>query len=86
MCLNDLIREKDYDCIELRMVCRERKSGSIFYGRVRSENGKLVSPDGDNFDEELFMKPVSLEEWVNKKKNIKNGLTVVFQPSLVKRK
>lgn len=73
-----LIANKDYDYIEWRMTLPERfGGGDIFFGAARSENGELISLDGDIYSNDTEV--LSHEEWSNPKKNIKNGLTVVVE-------
>lgn len=78
MTLAEIIKEKDYDYIELRMICEARKNGSIFYGEAKSVDGKLISLDEDNYDEELNMEPVSNREFKNPDRHVENGLSVTF--------
>lgn len=84
MTLNELIKEKDYDRIEFRILynirglCEKPQTREKFYGLGYSKQGKFYSADGDNYDEELTKELVSFSEWENPKKNIKNGLTVVY--------
>lgn len=78
MTLEEIIKEKDYDYIEFRMICEARKNGSIFYGAAKSVDGELISLDGDNYDEELNMEPVSKREFKNPDRHVEKGLTVIF--------
>ena len=75
MKIEDLIKEKDYDYIEYRMII---PSGSnIFAGHFSSKDGKIISLDGDSYSasEEVL----SYKEWSKPQNNIKNGLTVVVK-------
>jgi hypothetical protein len=77
MTVGDLIKDKDYDYIEYRLTLPPRLSGDIFAGVCRSENGKLISLDGDTYSEDEEV--VRWEEWSNPEKDIMNGLTVVVE-------
>lgn len=73
MTIGDLIKNKDYDYVSYRMTI---PSGSdIFAGCFASKDGEIISLDGDSYskNEEVL----SYEEWINSKKDIQNGLTVV---------
>lgn len=78
MTVKDLIRKKDYDCIEFRMALPGNLDKSVFYGVAKSKNGELISVDGDNYETELGEEILGYEEWSNESKNVKNGLTVIF--------
>lgn len=72
--IGDLIKNKDYDYISYRLTVDD-KSKSFFAGCFRSENGKIISLDGDvyNLDEEVLR----YEEWDEPEEGINKGLTVV---------
>lgn len=72
--IGDLIKDKDYDYISYRLTVDD-KSKSFFAGCFRSENGKIISLDGDvyNLDEEVLR----YEEWDEPEEGINKGLTVV---------
>lgn len=72
--IKDLIKDKDYDFIELRLAITE--ADDIFFGMAKSEDGELIALDGDTYSEDT--KVLEHEEWGNPKENIKNGLTVVI--------
>lgn len=76
MTVLDLIKNKDYDYIEWRVITPD-DSEEVFMGASKSENGKLISLDGDIYYTNTEV--VRYEEWQNTKKNIYNGLTVVFE-------
>lgn len=72
----DLIKDKDYDYIELRITLPKNVGGGdTFFGSCESKNGELFSHDQDYYskDEEI----ISYKEWSNKK--IKNGLTIIVK-------
>lgn len=73
MTIGDLIKNKDYDYIEYRIMLPN--GNDIFAGCFSSKSGEIISLDGDNYnkDEEIL----SYREWSNFKENIKNGLTVI---------
>lgn len=78
MTVGDLIRNKDYDYISWRMIIPGLFDGdSLFFGCTKSENGKLISLDGDTYSEGEEI--ISWEEWSNPEKGIVNGLTVVTE-------
>lgn len=79
MTLGELIQSKDYDRIEFRMMLPNKPDTPIFYGIAKSENGELISLDGDSYEDEMEKELLSYEEWSNESKNVKNGLTVVFK-------
>lgn len=83
MKIGDLIENKDYDYVEYRLICPDGKN-DIFAGCFKSENGEIISLDGDNYskNEEVL----NYEEWSNPKENIKNGLTVVIKTTWYKTK
>lgn len=72
--IKDLIKDKDYDFISLRLAVTE--ADDIFFGTAKSENGELIALDGDTYSEDT--KVLEYEEWDNPEENIKNGLTVVI--------
>ena len=72
--IGNLIKDKDYDYISYRLTVDD-KSKSFFAGCFRSENGKIISLDGDvySLDEEVLR----YEEWDEPEEGINKGLTVV---------
>lgn len=72
--IGDLIKDKDYDYISYRLTVDD-KNKSFFAGCFRSENGKIISLDGDvySLDEEVLR----YEEWSKPEEGIYKGLTVV---------
>ena len=72
--IGDLIKDKGYDYISYRLTVDD-KSKSFFAGCFRSENGKIISLDGDvySLDEEVLR----YEEWNKPEEGIYKGLTVV---------
>ena len=82
MTIKDLIKNKDYDYISWRRISPEDIDGDdIFFGATKSENGKLISLDGDYYSENTEI--ISYEEWDSLEDNIKNGLTVVCKSGLI---
>ena len=82
MRVKDLIKNKDYDYICWRVNIDETDreligEDDIFFGCCRSENGKLISLDGDTYSEDEIV--LSYEEWSNPERGIVNGLTVVVE-------
>lgn len=78
MVVGDLIKNKDYDYIECRITLPESLGGGdTFFGVAKSENGKLISLDGDSYSENTEI--IKYEEWTNEEKGIKNGLTVTYE-------
>lgn len=78
MTVGDLIKNKDYDYISWRVTLPEHMGGGdTFFGSTKSENGKLISLDGDIYSEKTEV--LSYEEWENPEKDIKNGLTIVYE-------
>lgn len=75
MKVSDLIQNEDYDYIEWKVISSDSKE--IFFGKAASKDGKLISLDGDSYDEDTEI--IRYEEWSNPKKEIQNGLTVVFE-------
>lgn len=80
--VGDLIKNKDYDYISWRIKLdgedRDKVGeDDIFFGVCRSENGKLISMDGDTYSEDEVV--ISYEEWSKPEKGIMNGLTVVVE-------
>ena len=72
--IGNLIKDKDYDYISYRLTMID-KNKSFFAGCFRSENGKIISLDGDvySLDEEVLR----YEEWSKPEEGIYKGLTVV---------
>lgn len=73
MTIGELIKDRDYVYINYRITLPEKAGGGdTFAGIIRSENGKLISLDGDTYslDEEVL----SYEEW---KHNDMDCITVV---------
>lgn len=81
MVLEQLIQKKDYDFIEFRALCPPRITGDILYGFGYSKDGVFHSLDGDGYEDELSMEPISYNEWDNPKKNVQNGLTLIYDLS-----
>ena len=76
MTVKDLIKNKDYDYISWRVTLPEKAGeGDTFFGATRSENGKLISLDGDSYDEDTDV--LSYEEWSSV--SVNNGLTIVYE-------
>ena len=74
MTIGDLIKDKDYDYISYRVTAPPGlDENDIFFGVCKSENGRLVSLDGDTYDESEEV--VSWEEWSDE--DVPRGLTVV---------
>ena len=74
MTIEELIKDKDYDFIELRINDPELHR-SVFIGSAKSENGELISLDGDVYRKDAVV--LEYEEWSGKK--IKNSVTVVCE-------
>lgn len=70
--VRELIKHKDYDYIAIYFDFPE---GKIFSGCCRSENGNLISLDGDTHNDEMEVK--NWEEWSAPENSVKFGLTVV---------
>jgi len=78
MTVGDLIKDKNYDYISWRVTLPEDLGGEdIFFGAAKSENGKLISLDGDSYSE--CTEIIGYEEWDNPEEGIKNGLTVIYK-------
>lgn len=80
MQVKDLIKNKDYDYISWKIKLDDADmdilgEDSIFFGVCRSENGELISMDGDTYSDEEEV--LSYAEWSKPEKGIMNGLTVV---------
>lgn len=76
--IKDLISKKDYDYISLRLTLPENaKDNDIFFGVAKSENGNLITLDGDSYEEDSEV--VNYEEWTNEEKGIYNGITIVVK-------
>ena len=74
MIIKDLIQNKDYDYIELRMLLREEGPDvQIFIGACKSINGELISLNGDYYSRMIDV--IDYNEWSTDE--IKNGLTVI---------
>lgn len=76
--VKDLIIKKDYDYISWRVTLPdEYGGGDTFFGTSRSKNGKLISLDGDIYDENTEI--IKYEEWSAPEDGIMNGLTIVYK-------
>lgn len=73
--IGDLIKNKDYDYVEYRVTIPSADGQNIFAGAFRTESGKIISLDGDIYDQNK--KVIKSEEWSNPEKRIKNGLTII---------
>lgn len=74
--IGDLIKNKDYDYVEYRITIPPiYETDSIFAGAFKTEAGKIISLDGDNYSPSQEI--ASYEEWDDPKEGIKNGLTVI---------
>ena len=74
MTIGDLIKNKDYDFIELRIIEPELHN-SVFVGSAKSENGELISLDGDTYSKDT--KILGCEEWSGRK--VKRALSAESQ-------
>ena len=72
MTIGELIKDKDYDFIELRIFDSELHR-SVFIGSAKSINGDLFSLDGDIYCKKSEI--LEYEEWSGKK--VKNAATIV---------
>ena len=72
MTIGELIKDKDYDFIELRVFDPELHK-SVFIGSAKSINGYLLSLDGDTYCKESEV--LEYDEWSGKK--VKNAVTIV---------
>ena len=80
--IGDLIKNKDYDYVEYRVVIpSEDEPDDIFAGAFRTEAGKIISLDGDIYDQNK--KVIESEEWSDIENGIKNGLTVIVSGGCV---
>ena len=74
--IGDLIKNKDYDFISYRVTPPEgRLEEDIFFGVCKSQNGQLISLDGDTYCESEEV--LRWEEWSTDK--VARGLTVVCE-------
>lgn len=58
--IKDLIKDKDYDYVEYRIPSKESNK-SEFAGAFKVEDGKIISIDGDSYNEEERV--YAAEEW-----------------------
>lgn len=78
MTIKDLVSEKDYDYISIRMTVPEGYGvDDIFIGCAVSKSGRLIPLDGDVYPENTEV--VRHQEWSAPEKGIVHGLTVVLQ-------
>lgn len=74
MILKELIDKKDYDLIKWRITSPVGlEQPDMFFGYCKSENGKIISLDGDSYDENA--KIIDYEEWSNEE--VTSGLTII---------
>lgn len=77
MTVQELILNKDYDCISWRLAISEAGEEGVFAGVAKSEGGKLIPLDGDTYN--VNAEVVHYEEWENLEEGISAGLTVVVK-------
>lgn len=75
--IGELIKNKDYDYIEYRICIPDYDE--IFAGVFKSENGEIISLDGDSYSKDE--KIIASEEFQNIEKGITNGLTIITKYS-----
>lgn len=75
MTIGDLIKNKDYDYVEYRVIPPLDTAETMFFGAFKSVSGEIISLDGNTYhkSEEVL----SYEEWSNPEKGIENGLTII---------
>lgn len=73
MTIEDLIKNKDYDYVEVRLFISE--DDDIFAGSFSSKDGEIISLDGDMYSKNKEV--IRYEEWNNPEEGIQNGLTIV---------
>jgi len=84
MIIKDLISKKDYDYVSYRLLVETYDSQdplNVFAGCFASKDGKIISLDGDRYDE--LEEVLEYEEWHDKKRGITNGLTIVCPEPIV---
>ena len=74
--IKEVIKNKDYDYVSYRIIHISDEDG-IFAGCFKTENGKIISLDGDSYS--LNEKVIASEEWKDEEENINNGLTVIVE-------
>jgi hypothetical protein len=74
--IEEVIKNKDYDYVSYRINHISDEDG-IFAGCFKTENGKIISLDGDSYS--LNEKVIASEEWEDEEENINNGLTVIVE-------
>lgn len=80
MTIRELIKNKDYDRIEIRHTFQqvfEKDIKSLFAGVARSEGGELITMDGDSYNVDETV--ISYSEFENPDMGVTNGLTVILQ-------
>ena len=81
MIIRELIKDKDYEYICIRMKVPERwgwcYTKDIFIGACKSVGGELIALDGDSYDPDEEV--LEWEEWSNDEYGIINGLTIVLE-------
>lgn len=76
MTVGNLIKNKDYDYMEWRVMLPDSLGGGdTFFGISKSENGKLISLDGDSYSEDTEV--LSYEEWSSV--SVENGITIIYE-------
>lgn len=76
--IGDLIKNKDYDYVDYRITYSDCNNNTgIFAGCFKSEDGKIISLDGDVYNE--YEKVVASEEWTTEKNRKMKGLTVIVE-------
>lgn len=74
--VGDLIKNEDFDWITWRVTTPEDwNEEDMYYGDCKSENGELISLDGDTYSKNEIVKKF----WRWSDDDVKNGLTVVVE-------
>lgn len=80
--IGDLIKNKDYDYIEYRVIIPFiDEQRDIFAGAFKVKSGQVISIDGGIYDKNK--KVIKSEEWSNPEKGIKNGITIIVNGGYV---
>lgn len=78
MTIKELIKDKNYDCIEMRITLPEKiGGGDTLMGYCESKNGELLDLDGDTYDENWDV--LSSKEWENETMEVYHGLTILIE-------
>ena len=74
--IGELIKDKNYDYVSYRVSHEDYEEG-VFSGYFHTENGEIISDDGDIYCKSERV--IASEEWIQPEAGVTNGLTVIVK-------